>query len=108
MKIFFTKFFKSQLKKLKKKFPKVKDDLLDELESIDLDKGVHVGRSVYKVRIASSDQQKGKSGGFRSYIYLYKKEDLLVPLCIYSKGQQETITDNELKYYFDRAIEELL
>ena len=108
MKLFFTKFFKVQLKKLSKKFPNVKNDLLDELEDFDLSSGVYIGRSIYNVRVASSDQKKGKSGGFRSYVYMFKRGELLVPLCIYSKGAKGSITENELKYYFDRAIDELL
>lgn len=108
MKIFFSSYFKKQLKKLIKKFPKVKQDLLKKLKVLNLDQEIHIGHSIYKIRIKSSDQPKGKSGGFRSYIYLYRKKDLLVPLCIYHKSEKESITDNELKYYFDRVIEELL
>lgn len=106
MRIYFTKYFRTQLKKLKKKFPNIKGDLLKKLENFDLKKEIYIGRSIYKVRIKSSDQAKGKSGGFRSYIYLFQKKDLLVPLCIYHKSGKETISENELKYYFDRAIEE--
>jgi hypothetical protein len=106
MKIFFTKFFKAQLKKLKKKFPSVKEDLLSEIENFDLNKQIYIGKSVYKMRIASSDQKRGKSGGFRAYLYFYQVNKLLVPLCIYHKSQKENITSQELKYYFDRASEE--
>lgn len=60
------------------------------------------------MRIKSSDMNKGKSGGFRAYIYLYFKKDLLVPLCMYVKADQESITENELKYHFDKTLEELL
>jgi len=108
MKIFFSNFFKIQLKKLKKKFPSVKDDLLKQMEKLDLANEIHIGKSIYKVRIKSSDQPKGKSSGFRTYIYIYKKNNLLVPLCIYHKSTTESITSNELKYYFDKTIEELL
>ncbi|MCF7830555.1 type II toxin-antitoxin system RelE/ParE family toxin [Candidatus Gracilibacteria bacterium] len=108
MKIFFTNIFKKQLKKLKKKFPNVKNDLLDKFKILDLDNEVHIGKGIYKVRIKSSDYPKGKSGGFRSYFYLYKKKNLIVPLCIYHKSQKETITERELKFYFDKVIEELL
>jgi len=105
MKIFFSKYFKNQLKKLKKKFPNIKEDLLKNLKEINLSKEIHIGRSIYKVRIKSSDQNKGKSGGFRSYVYLYQNKNLLVPLCIYHKSQRVSITENELKYYFDKTIE---
>lgn len=108
MKILFTHYFKGQLKRFKRKYPHLKKDLLDCLEDLDLKKSINIGRSIYKIRINSSDLNKGKSGGFRSYVYLYLKKDLLVPLCIYPKNQRESVTDNELQYYFDKAIEELL
>lgn len=108
MQIFFSEYFKRQLKRLKKRFPRAKDDLLDALESLNIENEISVGRSVYKIRIGSRDMKKGKSGGFRAYIYLYRKKDMLVPLCVYAKSDKESITDNELKYHFDNTIEELM
>lgn len=108
MKVFFSKHFKRQLKTLKKKYPHVKDDLLGVIDSFNLRDEISIGRSIYKIRIPSTDMQKGKSGGFRSYIYLYVKKDLLLPLCIYPKSETETITDNELKHHFDQTIREMV
>jgi hypothetical protein len=108
MRIYFTEYFKKQLKKLKKKFENVKSDLLNTLNNLDLEKEIHIGRGVYKIRIQSSDSCKGKSGSFRSYVYLYRKKDLLVPLCIYHKSEKGNIGANELKYYFERAIDDLI
>lgn len=107
MKIFFSNSFKDQLKKLKKKFPKIKEDLLNKLNQINIQNEIHIGKSIFKVRIKSSDQNKGKSSGFRAYIYLYQKGTLLVPLCLYHKTKKESITENELKKYFDKTINEL-
>lgn len=108
MKILFSEHFKKQLKKLKKKYPHIKDDLLEIIEEFNPDNEISIGRSIYKIRIPSTDMQKGKSGGFRSYIYLYVKKDLLLPLCIYPKSETETITENELKYHFDQTTVEIL
>lgn len=108
MQIFFTEHFKNQLKKLKKKYPHAKEDLLQELDTLDLKNEISIGRSIYKIRIKSTDMQKGKSGGFRSYIYFYVKKDLLVPLCIYTKSERESISENELQYHFDQTIEEIV
>ena len=36
MNVFFSKYFKNQLKKLKKKFPKIKDDLLNKINNLNL------------------------------------------------------------------------
>lgn len=108
MQIFFSEHFKIQLKKLKKKFPYVKRDLLDSLDDLNIENEISIGRSIYKIRIKSSDMKKGKSGGFRAYIYCYRKKNTLIPLCIYAKSQQESITETELQYHFDKMIEEMV
>ena len=108
MKILFSEHFKKQLKKLKKKYPRIKADLLDIIEPFNPLNEISIGRSIYKIRIPSTDMQKGKSGGFRSYIYLYVKKDLLLPLCIYPKSETENITESELKYHFDQTIREIV
>lgn len=108
MTIFFSEHFKKQLKKLKKRYPHVKDDLLKVIDLFNPLNEISIGRSIYKIRIPSADMKKGKSRGFRSYIYFYVRKDLLLPLCIYSKSDTESITDSELKHHFDRTIEELV
>lgn len=106
MKVFFAEHFKKQLKKLKKKYPHVKEDLLEIIEIFNPKNAISIGRSIYKIRIPSTDMRKGKSGGFRAYIYFYVRKDILMPLCIYAKSGTESITENELKYHFDKIIEE--
>ena len=108
MKLFFANHFKRQLKKLVKKFPHAKKDLLLRLKNIDLKNEIHMGKSIYKIRIKSADQNKGKSGELRCYLYAYVKKNLLIPLCIYSKNQEESISENELQHHFDKTIEELI
>ena len=108
MNILFSEHFKKQLKRLKKKYPHVKNDLLKVTDTFNIKKEISIGRSIYKVRIPSTDMQKGKSGGFRSYIYIYLKKNLLLPLCIYPKSETESITENELRYHFDQTIQERL
>ncbi len=108
MRYLLAEHFKKQLKKLVKKHPHLKEDLLNTLNKLDLSNETHIGKSIYKIRINSSDLQKGKSGGFRSYIYLYKQKSIIVPLCIYAKGKQKSISENELRYHFDRTNEELI
>jgi mRNA-degrading endonuclease RelE of RelBE toxin-antitoxin system len=108
MNVLFSEHFKRQLKKLKKKYPHVKDDLLNMIDSFNPKNEISIGQSIYKIRIPSSDMQKGKSGGFRSYLYMYIKKNLLLPLCIYPKSETESITESELKYHFDQAMGEIL
>ena len=108
--IFFARHFKHQLKKLEKKFPHVRDDLLNILEASGnpLKNAVSLGKSIYKLRVGSTDMRKGKSGGFRVYIYFYIQKTLMVPLCMYTKSSTENMSDGELKYHFDQVNQELL
>lgn len=108
MKIFFAEYFKGQLKRLLKKYPHADEDLLDTLDHLKLENEISIGRSIYKIRIASTDMNKGKSGGFRAYLYFYRKKELFIPLCIYAKPELVSISENELQYHYDRIIEEIL
>lgn len=107
MQFLFTNHFKKQIEKLQRKFPKLKEDLIETLEGFELKQGIYIGKSVYKIRIKSSDQNKGKSGGFRSYAYFYVKKDLLVPLCIYAKNEMSIISQSELEYNFANTLVEI-
>jgi mRNA-degrading endonuclease RelE of RelBE toxin-antitoxin system len=108
MDILFTEHFKKQIKRLKKKYPHVKNDLLAKIELSDWKKEIPIGRSILKIRIGSKDMRRGKSGGFRSYIYAYTKKNKLIPLCIYAKSESESITENELHYHLMETMKEIL
>ena len=67
-------YFPRDLKKLKKKYPRIKQDLEPLIGQ--LEQGIFEGDKlqgfigdVYKVRVNSIDQKKGKSGGFRVLYY---------------------------------------
>jgi len=90
--------FEKDVKKLKKKFPKIKDDLvkfINEL-SINPELGVNLGDKIFKVRIPNSSIPTGKSGGFRIITY-YKREDIIFLVTIYSKTEQDNILTNRLR-----------
>ena len=108
MKIFFTEYFKKQLEKLRKKYPKISHDLLDVIDPFDPDIAISIGKRIYKIRVPSKDIKKGKSGGFRSYIYFYRENEFIAPIYIYPKSKTESITENELKFHFDRTMVELI
>jgi len=50
---------------------------------------------VIKVRIKNSDNQKGKSGGYR-LIYWISAPEVIVLLDIYSKSEQSNISSEEI------------
>jgi len=98
--------FLKEAKKLSKKFKLLKQDLQDAVKEIGLqqDLGAYLGYSLYKKRIKNSSIPTGKSGGFRIIIY---KElgNSIVLISIYSKTNQDTISDDELKLLVKEFIE---
>lgn len=95
--------FDKQVKALAKKYPSLKKDLkalFDELETNPM-AGTLLFDEVYKIRMAISSKNKGKSGGARViYLNLFalqENNDDIVMLSIYDKSEHETITDRQIK-----------
>jgi len=93
-KIVITEHFKKQLKKLAKKDAAIKESLKKELLGFEKQKAISIGSGVYKIRIAG--RGKGKSGGYRAYLFVMEIESILTPICIYAKNQKENLTYEEL------------
>jgi len=91
--------FEKDVKKLSKKFKNIKKDLKILVNSLKENpkEGTHLGDGVYKIRLANSSIPIGKSGGFRVITYLIDNEKKIYLLSIYSKTQQDTISDNDLR-----------
>jgi len=104
--------FTKNLKKLKKKYPKIKNDLSPLIEN--LEQGFFEGdklqgfegKNVYKARVPSTDQKKGKSGGFRLLYYVVTDDNNIFLLFLYAKVLQSNPTPEQIKE-FKKAIEEL-
>jgi mRNA-degrading endonuclease RelE of RelBE toxin-antitoxin system len=90
--------FEKDVKKLKKKFPKIKSDLTKFINELKVNPqlGTSLGDNIFKIRVPNSSIPTGKSGGFRIITYL-KKDDRLFLLTIYSKTQQDNILTEKLK-----------
>ena len=103
-----TKYFKADIKFYikKKKYSKINDDIDtvtvelekgnligDKLEDLDLPKGT----AAYKVRIANSSTNVGKSHGFRLIYYVVIDEKIYL-ITIYSKKDDKRVPN-------DRQIE---
>lgn len=108
MKILIVSHFLKQLKKLKKKFPGVKADLIFALESFDEREALKIGKSIFKLRVRSRDLNRGKDGAFRAYIYFYRKRDLLVPVCMFAKNERIDVSEKELDLHLRRVLIDLV
>lgn len=87
--------FKRDLKQLIKKYRHIQDDvqpLIDQLVSGETpgDQVPNVGYPVYKVRVASRDQAKGKQGGFR-ILYYVRTANFILLLRIYPKASRSDL-----------------
>ena len=90
--------FEKDVKKLKKKFPKIKNDLIDFIDKLSSNPklGIDLGENIFKARVPNSSIPTGKSGGFRIITY-YKKDTILYLVTIYSKTEQDTILTDKLR-----------
>ena len=98
----------------KKKYKKIYSDIktvTDELEKGNLvgDKlgNIHApeGTAVYKVRIANSSANVGKSHGFRLIYYVVIEEKIFL-LAIYSKKDDiRVVSENQIEQYIKILIE---
>ncbi|TAD77652.1 MAG: type II toxin-antitoxin system RelE/ParE family toxin [Oscillatoriales cyanobacterium] len=97
----FTPEFQRKLKFLFKKYRQIRSDLEPILEKIRLSESIGdqipgIEAKVIKVRIKNSDNQKGKSGGYR-LIYWISAPEVIVLLDIYSKSEQSNISSEEIR-----------
>ena len=77
--------FKRQLKKLNKKYPSIKSDFANLIESLETKpkQGISLGNQNYKIRMAISSKGRGKSSGARVITHIYLTESIVYLLSIY-------------------------
>ncbi len=95
----FVSNFDKEIKKLAKKYPSIKQDLLELVEEIIEDPflGEPLGRDCYKIRMSISSKNKGKSGGSRVITCVKVLNETVILLSIYDKSEKENIEDSKLK-----------
>lgn len=103
--ILVSNYFEKQLKKLAKKNDKLKESLKVALFAFDKSQAVSIGHGVYKFRISSGN--KGKSGGYRVYVYVIEINKILTPIAIYAKNEQENLSLNEMSRHLELVKMEL-
>ena len=93
-----TKYFAKLVKKLARKYQNIETDIdcfLDNIQDLN-DLGVSLGNNLYKARIKNTDNNKGKSGGYRLITYLQVKNNELTMIYIYSKSELENVNESVL------------
>ena len=91
--------FERQAKKLIKKYPSLKSELLTLVQELKQDPyiGAALGKNCYKIRLAIKSKKKGKSGGARVITNFVVSENSVFLLSIYDKADKETLTNKELE-----------
>src|SRR6202046_1575594 len=93
-----TPLFERELKKLSKRYSSIKSDLSALIVSLQKDPvhGQALGNNCFKVRMAISSKNKGKSGGARVITCLKIVDETIFLISIYDKSAADTISDKEL------------
>ena len=96
--IYTTDFFDKELKKLSKKYPSLKYDYKNLIDSLTEEpkQGIPLGKDCYKIRMPISSKGKGKSSGSRVISCIKLVAGSVFLLSIYDKGDKNTISDKEL------------
>ena len=94
-----TSYFKKQAKRLIKKYPSLKTELIELFETLEKDPniGSALGKGCFKIRIAISSKSKGKSGGARIITHIQLINNKVYVLSIFDKSEQDNLTDKELQ-----------
>lgn len=90
--------FERQARKLIKKYPSLKLELLALVQKLkeNPDQGTAIGKRCYKIRLAIKSKGKGKSGGARVITNIVVADDTVYLLSIYDKSNKENLADKEL------------
>lgn len=102
-KIVTSPLFDKRYKRFKKKFPSLENELAEFVNLIDENPklGILITDNVYKIRLASSDKNSGKSGGFRIITFVVNEVSASLfeinLLIIYDKSEESNFDKNEIK-----------
>lgn len=90
--------FEKQLKRLAKKYPSLRKEYVELINELTQNpkKGIDIGKSCFKIRLAIKSKGRGKSGGGRVITYFALLQETVYLLSIYDKSEAENIKDEQL------------
>lgn len=91
--------FKKEAKRLTKKYPSLKNELTELFAQLKENPtlGTPLGNDIYKIRLAISSKNKGKSGGARVLSFVKVVQTTVLLFSIYSKGEVDNLTDKQIR-----------
>lgn len=101
--------FVKNIKRLKKKYPSIKDDYANFLDEVKTNPGtgIDLGNGLRKVRMAIKSKGRGKSHGARVITYTITtsvNEGEITLLTIYDKAERENISRQEIEEIVKEVI----
>ncbi len=99
--------FKKEAKRLSKKYPSLKNDLLALYEYLLINPILvtPLGNQVYKIRLSIKSKNAGKSGGARVITYLVTEAKEIYLLTIYDKSEIDSIDDKSLRRIINHILQ---
>ena len=93
-----TSYFKKLFKKLAKKYPSIKNELQDLINTLQENPktGIDLGHGIHKIRMAIASKGKGKSGGSRVISFLVTDDQEVYLVHIYDKGELDNLTKEQI------------
>lgn len=97
-KVISIKVFERQARRLVKKYPSLKFELLNLVSNLHIkpEQGISIGQGCFKIRLAIASKNKGKSGGARVITNFIVRDNTVYLLSVYDKSEKNIITNKEL------------
>jgi mRNA-degrading endonuclease RelE of RelBE toxin-antitoxin system len=95
--------FKKEAKRLVKKYPSLKSELAELFQILEKNpiQGTPLGNNIFKIRLAISSKNKGKSGGARVLSYIKIEAASVLLFSIFDKSETSNLTDKQIKYLIE-------
>lgn len=95
----------ADLKRLTKKHRSFKKEFADLLATLEENpvQGEPLGKDCFKVRLAISSKQRGKSGGARVITCVKVIDERVVILSVYDKSEADTIKSKDIEHRLRNA-----
>ena len=106
----FTSPFKRCLKKLRRRYRQIRQDINPVLKELKAGNFVGtqimgVSQTVFKVRAKNSDIPTGKSGGYR-ILYQVVNNEIILLLVIYAKSEQANMSASEIEQIIKETLDQ--
>ncbi|WP_439474744.1 type II toxin-antitoxin system RelE/ParE family toxin [Algoriphagus formosus] len=96
--VILTPNFKKYFKRLFKKYPSLKEDLLELVKELEIDYriGIPLGSNLFKIRVSIKSKNKGKSGGARIIYFFVDKDQEVYLIHIFDKSEFDNLQKEKL------------